>query len=261
MVSVKHPNARELWDRDIQCLKRFFVTKLKCDLNEDDWKDIVPKWEDLIINVDSEEQIVIDGGDEIDGEDGEEKSVLTVTSKNSIIPMKQLRLDVELQASGFSKEDAERDGELHYFGGSSDFVNPSNGIIDAVEEEEEEEEEEDNEESSIVDEGDDNDVVNTNIDKEEYDGVISDSDDDRDSVQNVDVYQGDLVNNDSYSVSGFSTLSLAQRNEQAEEMARLRVRRHLEEQKRNKTKRQAFRSRNSNKTFVKGKRVFQDFGA
>eukprot|EP00568_Trieres_chinensis_P000027 CAMPEP_0183302056 /NCGR_PEP_ID=MMETSP0160_2-20130417/7977_1 /TAXON_ID=2839 ORGANISM="Odontella Sinensis, Strain Grunow 1884" /NCGR_SAMPLE_ID=MMETSP0160_2 /ASSEMBLY_ACC=CAM_ASM_000250 /LENGTH=367 /DNA_ID=CAMNT_0025464781 /DNA_START=65 /DNA_END=1165 /DNA_ORIENTATION=+ len=30
MVSTRHPNARELFERDLKCLERFFVKKLKC---------------------------------------------------------------------------------------------------------------------------------------------------------------------------------------------------------------------------------------
>ena len=45
---------------------------------------------------------------------------------------------------------------------------------------------------------------------------------------------------------------------QAEEKARERVRKHLEEQKRAKLRKGAFRKGNKNKTFVKGKRVFKD---
>jgi RIO kinase 2 len=36
MVSLRHPNAREYYQRDIDCLHKFFVNKLKCDLNGDE---------------------------------------------------------------------------------------------------------------------------------------------------------------------------------------------------------------------------------
>jgi hypothetical protein len=46
----------------------------------------------------------------------------------------------------------------------------------------------------------------------------------------------------------------------AEEKARTRVRRQLEEQKKKNGRKGAFRSGNSNKTYIKGKRVMNDIG-
>lgn len=49
MISVRHPNAQELWMRDMECLKRFFTKKLKVDVSDEEWNDMVPDWEDLIL--------------------------------------------------------------------------------------------------------------------------------------------------------------------------------------------------------------------
>ena len=247
MVSVRHPNAEELWRRDIECLKRFFVKKLKMDLGEGDWETLVPVWDDLIANV-NEDEVAIDTNFEVDDcetVDGE-KSVITVSSNSCIASKKQLRLDKELQASGFSKNDSMRASELHYF-----ETKPEVGIEPVQEEEEE------NEGVASIQDGIDN--VN---DQDFYDGTISDNDEDDDSVNvqgEVRVYRDVIKNEDDQSIANFSTISRAQSYAEAEAIARERVRRHFNEQKKAKMRKGAYRSRNSNKSFNKGKRGFQDF--
>jgi len=247
MVSVRHPNAEELWRRDIECLKRFFVKKLKMDLGEGDWETLVPVWDDLIANV-NEDEVAIDTNFEVDDcetVDGE-KSVITVSSNSCIASKKQLRLDKELQASGFSKNDSMRASELHYF-----ETKPEVGIEPVQEEEEE------NEGVASIQDGIDN--VN---DQDFYDGTISDNEEDDDSVNvqgEVRVYRDVIKNEDDQSIANFSTISRAQSYAEAEAIARERVRRHFNEQKKAKMRKGAYRSRNSNKSFNKGKRGFQDF--
>lgn len=233
MVSVRHPNAEELWQRDIACLKRFFVMKLRCDMNEEDWERLVPVWDDLIANVDEDEvEIPMD-------EDGDgEKSVLTVTSNSSLAPSKQLRLDRALQASGFSKEDSARKSELQYY-------TPIEKSCDVLVEEEQDEDE---------NEGSDNE--GDKKEEEEYDGEISDKEDD-DSVGEVQVFHAD---DDERSTSNFSTISRAESYAMAKAKASERVRLQLAAMKKASKTKGAFRKKNSNKTFVKGKRGFQDFG-
>jgi hypothetical protein len=48
--------------------------------------------------------------------------------------------------------------------------------------------------------------------------------------------------------------------QQLQEQARLRVKQQLDSQKTKIRSRGAFHKRNSNKTYVKGKRVFEDIG-
>jgi hypothetical protein len=48
--------------------------------------------------------------------------------------------------------------------------------------------------------------------------------------------------------------------QQLQEQARLRVQQQLEAQKKKGRQRGAFRKRNSNKSYLKGKRVFTDLG-
>eukprot|EP00551_Chaetoceros_affinis_P012713 CAMPEP_0203664112 /NCGR_PEP_ID=MMETSP0090-20130426/1584_1 /ASSEMBLY_ACC=CAM_ASM_001088 /TAXON_ID=426623 /ORGANISM="Chaetoceros affinis, Strain CCMP159" /LENGTH=579 /DNA_ID=CAMNT_0050527233 /DNA_START=163 /DNA_END=1899 /DNA_ORIENTATION=- len=245
MVSVRHPNAEELWRRDIECLKRFFVKKLRIDLNEEDWEELVPLWEDLIENVDEDDVQIdtnIDEGDFNDNmtQDGE-GSVLTISSNSCLASKKQLRLDKELQASGFSKDDAMRASELHYFEST-----PQKSAIETVKEEDEDDDENENDE------------INENDNKaDDYDGAISDKEGDDDSINGVQgkvqVYR-DHNNNDEQSISNFSTISRAQSYAEAEAKARERVRRHFQEQKKAKMRKGAYRSRNNNKSFDKGKR-------
>lgn len=242
MISVRHPNAQELWERDIECLKRFFVMKLGCLMNEEDWEQLIPAWDDLIANV-NEDEIDIDDGLCNDEDDEESKlgsdSVLSISSNSCLASKKQLRLDHALKASGFSREDAERGVELHYF-------KDSDGGIVPVDEEDEEGG------SSEENNGESEEKV------EEYDGEISDKeDDDDDELGEVRVFRQN--DDDNVSTAAFSTTSTVMTNAQAEAIAKVRVQRHLQEMKRGKARKQAFRRKNSNKTFVKGKRVFQDF--
>lgn len=249
MVSVRHPNAKELWERDIACLKRFFVMKLRCNLNEEDWERLVPIWEDLIANVNDDNlHVEIEENDQEDDEDGE-KSVLTISSNSSLVPKKQLRLDQVLQASGFSKEDAARKSELLYY----EPIERKCGVLLEDDEDDEKEEDADKEGKDVIIE------QQQQPENDDYDGEISDKeDDDDDQQEDVHVYTHD--DNDDRSTSHFSTVSRAESYALAKARASERVRRQLAEMKKASKTRGAFRKKNSNKTFVKGKRGVQDFG-
>ena len=69
MVRTQHRNAKELYERDVTCLKQFFVRKLKCV--PENWDELIPAWP---ANYNQEE---------------------CIASKA------QVRLDQELQAGGF----------------------------------------------------------------------------------------------------------------------------------------------------------------
>eukprot|EP00546_Thalassionema_frauenfeldii_P014220 CAMPEP_0178912362 /NCGR_PEP_ID=MMETSP0786-20121207/10219_1 /TAXON_ID=186022 /ORGANISM="Thalassionema frauenfeldii, Strain CCMP 1798" /LENGTH=548 /DNA_ID=CAMNT_0020584933 /DNA_START=78 /DNA_END=1724 /DNA_ORIENTATION=- len=226
MVSTRHPNAKELYERDLQCLKRFFVMKLKC-VPECGWETLIPKWNDIIT-------AVVD-----------DKNVIPDDASTCLASRAQIRLDEELQASGFSQYDSSRDMELYYYATESIKDKPP-----AVEEEDSEEE------GSILgiqekvpldhegglEVGDDVDSVNFLDSNEVYD----------DGDNSAVVF--DLMDDDQRTI--FTERSRAV----AEEEARRRVKQHLEERKKKNSKKGAFRSRNNNKTFIKGKRVYDDFG-
>lgn len=41
MVSIDHPNAREYFERDVECIKTFFARKFRFEADE------APRWEDV----------------------------------------------------------------------------------------------------------------------------------------------------------------------------------------------------------------------
>jgi hypothetical protein len=94
----------------------------------------------------------------------------------------------------------------------------------------------------------------TDVDpRQEDDEQVDDSGSDDSSIDNDRSQQGEMNDIDT-SLLTVQSLAIA------EEKARARVRRQLDEQKRKNGKKGAFRSRNSNKTYVKGKRVMNDVG-
>ena len=239
MVSTKHPNAKELYERDVECLKTFFGKKLRCFVEgeEEQFGGIMPCWEDLI-------------NDE-DGEEGDVADDITLVSKA------QRRLDKELMASGYSEEDAARSSELAYFEAHQAASRTLDRVDDADNEEVDEGSEEDD---------DTNDVDHTRVEliENELDdfGPIVDEDQAPELVDmgNFDprLKQNKRGDGASYaggvSLGGLSQISYAE----AEQRARERVKRQIEENKRKAGKKGAFKSRNKNKTYVKGKRVMND---
>eukprot|EP00586_Coscinodiscus_wailesii_P002669 CAMPEP_0172490168 /NCGR_PEP_ID=MMETSP1066-20121228/20491_1 /TAXON_ID=671091 /ORGANISM="Coscinodiscus wailesii, Strain CCMP2513" /LENGTH=563 /DNA_ID=CAMNT_0013258495 /DNA_START=73 /DNA_END=1764 /DNA_ORIENTATION=+ len=231
MVSTKHPNAEELFDRDLQCLKRFFSCKLKCN-PDGGWDDIMPQWEN-VINTQHKggqhDQHDVNNNASNHGEEEEEQ-------EQCLASKAQLRLDQDLQASGFSEEDSERNMELYYYENITahqTIHNPNqHDIIDESNEDSPHEEHE--ETSSHSGEDNDHDLSNTQTQYEPITSNYVSDDEDDDSID--------------------------RKITQAESKARQKVRRHLDEQKKIKKNKGAFRHKNSNKTFVKGKRVSSDFG-
>lgn len=225
MVSTRHPNAEELYNRDLNCLKRFFVTKLKC-IPDQGWDDLIPKFQDVI-------QLVGDGQVKADHE------------STSVGLKAQLRLDEELRASGFSEKDSNRDMELYYY-------NPMHDL-DQIDDNEQEgssgEEVSDNEQEDLA--LDSLAVRPTN----KHDDANDVPDIDNDSIESLEkgikpVFN--LLDDDQRSVFTSQTRAMA------EEKAKARVRQHIEERKKKNSRKSAFQSRNNNKTFVKGKRIYDD---
>jgi RIO kinase 2 len=242
MVSTRHPNAKELYERDMNCLKRFFVTKLKC-IPEHGWDDLIPKWEEVIKPTD----------------DG-----LSVPDDEStcIASRAQLRLDEELQASGFSEQDASRNMELYYY--KTDAAGGLNNIEDDDEEDDDDEEEDnDANKEDVVREvpeehvADGQEPLNEIPEELVVDGQahLNEIDDfDNDSIESGDGVKPVLNLLDEDQMSVFTEQSRAQ----AEEKARARVRVHLDERKKRNGRKNAFSTRNNNKAFFKGKRVYDD---
>ena len=232
MVSTRHPNAKELYDRDLNCLKRFFVTKLKC-VPEQGWDELIPKWDDVIKCQDGERIAALD--DESTGEGSK----------------LQVRLDEELQASGYSEIDSNRDMELYYY-----HRDPARGLcqIRDVEEEDSDQNDSGDEEGSVEGGQDVAEILES--EPSSYPGFgteVPDIDDDSiESEKGSVIPVFNLLDDEQRSVFTSQTRAMA------EEKAKARVRMHLEERKKKSNRKSAFQSRNNNKTFVKGKRVYDD---
>jgi RIO kinase 2 len=228
MISTKHPNAEEMYERDLGCLRRFFELKLLCTIPDELAEETA--WDSLVHSSDNK---VIDA---------------------------DRRLDEELRASGYSA-DMKVGLELYYFEESS---NPITTTVDEGSGEEEEEEEDDEKESpdtlietNIPDAAPDtpdanlpSDPTSTTKDTEtETDHFELNSDDGLEVGSQTNVIDS-LVEEQLESLT----------REQLEEQIKDRVRRQLEERKRRSRKQGAFRKGNNNKTYVKGKRVMTDTG-
>jgi len=138
MVSTKHPNARELYERDVNCLVKFFSNKLNCVSGDGD-DDMKAGW--TWADVTGEQKEKKESGSA--GEDAEG------------------RLDGELKASGFSDENSRRDLELYYFEKHTVEEDEESGDDEEGGEEEDEEEEDDDEEER--EEGEEGDGAASNL--------------------------------------------------------------------------------------------------
>lgn len=213
MISTLHPNAQELYERDLACLRRFFEHKMQCVIPDDVDTDVA--WEMVVAATNSDHHQV---------------DVST-------------RLDEDLRASG-STDTTSRDLELYYFQSG-----PSQ-ITSAIEEIPEEDDEEEEEYS-------DEDVKDTSdIDDVEVEVVHNVPEVDEDSAVQKPFAQGDDASVFDSSIYSTSTALLSR--EEIEERARRKVRRQLDEQKRKNRSRGAFRKGNSNKSYLKGKRVMAE---
>jgi RIO kinase 2 len=253
MVSTQHPNAEELYNRDMACLYKFFTHKLSCHIPDDEQLALCLKWEQVVplLQTATTEGTATNDDDEDDAQ--------TTTGESVCLANKaQLRLDQELKASGYSIANSNRELELYYYNNYS-TSEPQEQIetnkTDAVQEEEEDDEEEgqvdDNDGSEDKLEALANDDVGDD-DEDANQGLGNEPDDDDDDAAtrtsqrtNPILPPGQLAN-----------LS----REQLQEQARLRVRQQLETEKKKGRQRGAFRKHNSNKSYVKGKRVFAEYG-
>jgi len=225
MVSTRHPNAKELYDRDFECLKRFFTKKLKLSPPEDQtWDDLVPSFED-VISTNAETK-------------PDDDSTTLLASKA------QLRIDQELQASGYSVEDSQRQLQFYYHS----KLNDSEALQEEtnLEAEENEEESENGQNSnSVQSQAEEGDVANY------CEPLASPNEGDDYSLSSEEpTEQQNIVLNDQRSVLDYVV---------AEERARERVQKFLMDQKKKKQQQGAYRSKNSNKTFVKGKRMHKEW--
>jgi len=257
MISTQHPNAKELYERDLECLRKFFVTKLQCQIPEADMNNIM-EWEALV-GVE-EDAIHNDKNDEIGATGG--------TPSNQKLSE---RLDVELKASGYSAEDSQRDLELFYFQNNDKLIQST-----FLEEDEEED-------SDYYEEDESGEEVRCDNAGPEPTDIADVNENDRAASQSVEEEQQKKpVSSDAMEEPGMELASDDEKKEgerssesenlidtnpidenerrQLHQKAKARVRKQMEEEKKKGKKKGAFRSRNSNKSYAKGKRVMQDFG-
>jgi RIO kinase 2 len=220
MVSTKHPNAKELYERDTACLLKFFTHKLAFQIPEEEQSKLFLTWESVqnVLQEQSQNLPTI-----ADNEADETESICLASKA-------QLRLDEELKASGYSEEDTQRDMELYYYYNRD-----------------EKDDDDDDENSKSDDEEQDRNNNMPSVDEMDGDGSIESGEHD------VDAFTSSNVSVNTTQLANMS-------REQLQEQARERVRLQLENQKRKDRQKGAFRKKNSNKTYIKGKRVFTDLG-
>lgn len=243
MISTKHPNAEELYYRDLACLRRFFELKLFCTIPEE--ADNGTRWEDVTRGVEESDIAASD------------------------------RLDSELKASGFNDANASKDLELYYFESGPKPI--TTALLEGDDESDDNEDDHDDAEQDEENDTQDVEGDNNNEEEEEGDRREMEPDADKDPRVDVEVHAHARASSDDEHIGGnnddFSEApsnyptgeSIISRGDltrlsraELEQQVRQRVQKQLEDQKRKAKKQGAFRKRNSNKTYVKGKRVMSD---
>lgn len=223
MVSTRHPNARQLYERDTACLLKFFTHKLQFQIPESELENLFLSWDSVLEVLEKQRQSVRDmenfgmGSNSVDGSES-----VCLASKA------QLRLDADLKASGYNDMISGCETHLHYHNDATSTDN-----------------------KNIIDEKD-----GSHPDSDEEDGYS-------DSEKSLNSKEDNISHTmESASLSVFpppSELSNLSRRE-LQEQAKARVQAHLESQKKKNRQRGAFRKRNSNKSYCKGKRVYSENG-
>jgi len=222
MISTQHPNAQEYYERDIACLRRFFVKKLQCQIPEDDEATRKALWENVV------------------------KSPTTS------------RLDEDLRASGYTEDIVNNNElELYYFEAGPRPIGNSVAVDEEEEEEEEHDDDDDDDDDSSNDDEDGSNGSELDVTEE-----VPIADQETPKLDRLD----DVEDDQSLSVTTearMENLSLLESDElqsmtraKLEVLAKERVRRQFDRRK--SRQKGAFRKGNSNKTFVKGKRVLSE---
>ena len=219
MISTKHPNAKELYYRDLACLRRFFELKLFCTIPEE--ANEGTQWEQVILGTNEAELGAND------------------------------RLDAELKASGFNDAvGTAKDLELYYFESGPKPV--STALTEENEEEVDSDADQDGNDNEASGEECGGEGVQPKHDPTTEELALQDNDfhDDHSTGEKSEYPTGESI----ISRSDMTRLSRAE----LEQKVRERVQKQIEDEKRKARKQGAFRKRNSNKTYVKGKRVMSE---
>lgn len=257
MVSTEHPNAKELYERDTACLYKFFTHKLQFCIPESERANLFLTWESVqgVLEEERQEQKVNAlGGIRTADQTMEDDDGGVDSSQSVCLASKaQLRLDQALKASGYSDADTNRDMELHYYytheSRNSETVGKSNT--------------EDSNTDTIFEPQDldtttnDGDGLDDDDDDEGDDGSIeSNEEDGREEEASV----SPSIARDASILALPAGQLTGMTRQQLQEQARERVQQQLDVDKKKNRQRGAFRKRNSNKSYIKGKRVFNDLG-
>lgn len=216
MVSTRHPNARQLYERDTACLLKFFTHKLQFQIPESEMENLFLSWDSVLKVLEEQKQSLKGGNGALGGaevEDGTESVCLANKA--------QLRLDARLQASGYNDTGSVCENELRFRDDDDIDGEDSNSM----------------ESSGFVD-GD----------------KSNDSDKSTNSIEDNISLATDRVPLPAFAPEELASLSRSE----LEEQAKARVRAHLEAEKKKNRQKGAFRKRNSNKSYSKGKRVYSD---
>lgn len=222
MVSTRHPNARQLYERDTACLLKFFTHKLQFQIPESELDGLFLSWDSVLEVLEKQKQSFRDGMSSVS-----ESNSIDGTESICLASKAQLRLDENLQASGYNEMTS---------GGEDEFQLRDHGTsTDAIDEKDDD--------SSLESLGSENEVKCDDFES----STNSKEDEISHAVENVSLS----------AIPPPAELTGMSRRE-LEEEARARVRAHLESQKKKSRQKGAFRTRNSNKSYSKGKRVYSD---
>jgi RIO kinase 2 len=225
MISIGHPNAQDYYERDVACLRRFFELKLQCDYNDTDLQQDDFSWEHIV-------------------------SCGVLETNNS-----STRLDRQLRASGSNETALNHDLVLYYF---ESVARPESSVVQEVDREEDDsssnnsvgEESNDDFDPSTSNEDAKHEMETSSFELDNNDDPVDEDDDAGTNPRDVVVVELE---------DQFQNLMAVPRND-IYDRAKANVRKQMDEQKRKNRKHGALRTGNSNKTYVKGKRVMTDCG-
>ncbi|WVR08728.1 hypothetical protein IAU60_005786 [Kwoniella sp. DSM 27419] len=91
MISTRHENAEFFFNRDVNCIRRFFKRRFRYEATS--W----PTWKDVLEDEDEDEE----AQEESEAQAGSEQP--QAEAESSTAPAKRLRIDLEVEASGFGR--------------------------------------------------------------------------------------------------------------------------------------------------------------
>jgi RIO1 family len=242
MISVRHVNAQDYYERDLQCVQNFFIHKLQCQIPLDTCPVTqYAQWENVVRLL------------------GRDNNSSNATNQNSN------RMDTTLRASGFSQsqqDSSDRMLELYYF---TDGPRPiASAVIPEDDEEEDDgddDDENDNDENQDkeVDDNYNEEVDDDNEEWEDDNNKEGEDDDHNDLVSHADSRMNPIIGGFEHLHCQSSDTRSATRDEIIA-LTKQKVQKQVQEQMKRPKKptSQPNGKRNMNKSYIKGKRVHAD---